>query len=163
MQERINSSLHRVRTKSRIIPEIEAEIENLLKNKNVTELDELQVQVQKKLSGNEPVDVEYWENLLKSIVVWKSKAKLREIHQELLRKRLDKLRKRQREVANRAQQEMEQTIKKSQNTKETSAEELYDPSMSPDLRPTIERKDRELLAIDAEEENKNLVFYFYLT
>ncbi len=47
--------------------------------------------------------MEYWETLLKALVVYKAKAKLREMHQIVLRQRLEQLRAKQREEAMQAQ------------------------------------------------------------
>ncbi|KAG8906865.1 hypothetical protein FRB99_005925 [Tulasnella sp. 403] len=59
-----------------------------------------------RLVSNEPIDVDYWENLLKSLLVWKAKAKLKSLHEVVVQNRLEQLRKRQRDEAIQAQQEL---------------------------------------------------------
>lgn len=53
---------------------VHAEISTLLTGKSYEELARLQVQVQAKLTGSEAVDVDYWETLLKNLIVWKAKV-----------------------------------------------------------------------------------------
>lgn len=69
------------------------EINKMLEKKSVKELDELKRQVDFKLKSGGPIDVEYWEALVKGILVWRSKAKLRNMHARLLEKRLEQLKK----------------------------------------------------------------------
>jgi len=89
---------------------VQQDIANLLSNKTLDQLTALQSQVTKKLQSNEPIDVEYWENLLKELIIYKAKAKLRDMHQVLLTKRLEQLRLRQRMEAQKVQQELEKVL-----------------------------------------------------
>jgi len=43
-------------------------------------------QIQQKIESDSTVDVEYWESLLKRLIVYKAKAQLREIHESLKQK-----------------------------------------------------------------------------
>lgn len=85
-------------------------IHRILSGKTVSQLSVLQNQIMQKLSSNEPVDVEYWENLLKELVVYKAKAKLNDMHQEILATRLQQLRNKQREEALKVQEELERVL-----------------------------------------------------
>jgi hypothetical protein len=103
---------------------VESDISALLSGKTYDQLTQLQRQIQTKLSSGEPVDVDYWEGLLKSLLVWKSKvghfvyfpaqrthplvpqAKLKSLHETVVRNRLEQLRKRQRDEAFQAQSEL---------------------------------------------------------
>jgi hypothetical protein len=104
---------------------VEAEIASLLSGKSYEQLVQLQRQIQNKLTSGEPVDVDYWEGLLKSLLVWKSKvrtahsyslsirsnsilfqAKLKSLHEVVVQNRLEQLRKRQRDEALQAQAEL---------------------------------------------------------
>ncbi|KAI8984360.1 mid region of cactin-domain-containing protein [Mycotypha africana] len=85
---------------------VEANIHRILDGKSVAQLSVLQNQIQQKLASNEPIDVEYWEHLLKELVVYKAKARLTEMHQEILAKRLEQLRNKQREEAQKVQEEL---------------------------------------------------------
>ena len=53
---------------------VESDVNALLNGKSYEQLSQLQRQVQNKLASGEPVDVEYWEGLLKSLLVWKAKV-----------------------------------------------------------------------------------------
>ncbi|KAI8374525.1 mid region of cactin-domain-containing protein [Radiomyces spectabilis] len=89
---------------------VNEDIHRVLAGKTHFQLSVLQAQIMKKLSSNEPVDVEYWETLLRELVVFKAKAKLTDMHQELLASRLDQLRTRQREEALKVQEELERIL-----------------------------------------------------
>jgi hypothetical protein len=53
---------------------VEADIATLLSGKAYEELTALQRRVHEKLTSGEPVDTDYWEGLLKKILVWKAKV-----------------------------------------------------------------------------------------
>ena len=53
---------------------VESDIANLLAGKSYEHLVSLQRQVQTKLASREPMDVEYWEGLLKKLLVYKAQA-----------------------------------------------------------------------------------------
>ncbi|KAI6117625.1 mid region of cactin-domain-containing protein [Pisolithus croceorrhizus] len=127
----------------------------------------LQKQIQAKLSSGEPVDTDYWEALLKKLIVWKAKAKLNSLHEVVVRNRLEQLRKRQRDEALQAQEELlagvarsaAQSVKGGRSvaavvgTRELDVPpenvEPYDRSMSPPLV--------EALKLSAEEQEFEIV------
>lgn len=85
-------------TESGVSEAVHQDIDNMLSDKTYDQLSVLQEQITNKLKSGGPVDVEYWETLLKALTVWKAKARLRAMHQEMLRTRLEQLRlKRERE------------------------------------------------------------------
>lgn len=53
---------------------VEADINALLAGKSYEHLAALQKQIQAKLTSGEPVDTDYWEALLKRLIVWKAKV-----------------------------------------------------------------------------------------
>lgn len=53
---------------------VESDIANLLAGKSYEHLVTLQRQIQAKLGSNEPLDVEYWEGLLKKVLVYKAQV-----------------------------------------------------------------------------------------
>ncbi|KAG2158911.1 mid region of cactin-domain-containing protein [Suillus bovinus] len=128
---------------------VESEITTLLSGKSYDHLATLQKQIQAKLASSEPIDTDYWEGLLKRLLVWKAKAKLKSLHEVVVRNRLEQLRKRQRDEALHAQEELLAGVARSvaQGLKDvnyvvpvTTAEadtqedvEPYDRSMSPSL------------------------------
>ncbi|KAJ1978114.1 hypothetical protein H4R35_002028 [Dimargaris xerosporica] len=75
--------------------------------KSQSELVTLRDQIERKLASREPLDVEYWEQLLQVLKVYMAKETLREMHQQLLEKRLSQLRDKQLREALRDQEDLE--------------------------------------------------------
>ena len=55
---------------------VEADITALLQGKSYEHLVQLQKQIQAKLASGEPIDTDYWEGLLKKLLVFKAKVLL---------------------------------------------------------------------------------------
>ncbi|KAJ3788834.1 mid region of cactin-domain-containing protein [Lentinula aff. detonsa] len=142
--------LDRIKTGQRMGVEAAAVVENdiaaLLSGKTYNELASLQRQIQTKLTSGEPLDTDYWEALLKKILVWKAKANLKSLHEVVVRNRLEQLRKRQRDEALQAQEELLAGVAKTASSgpvpvpestvtlePEMALVEPYDRSMSPPL------------------------------
>ena len=72
------NTLERIKASQRLGAEaaaaVEADITALLRGKSYESLAQLQKQIQAKLASGEPIDVEYWEGLLKKLLVWKAKV-----------------------------------------------------------------------------------------
>ncbi|KAL4890789.1 mid region of cactin-domain-containing protein [Aspergillus ambiguus] len=83
----------------RAISSVAADINKLLSPKSYEQLQALEVQVKKKLDSNEPIDTDYWEELLRSLTVWKARAKLKKVYQAVIDERVRGLRQQQREEA----------------------------------------------------------------
>jgi Conserved mid region of cactin len=62
---------------------VEADVTALLQGKSYDHLLALQRQIQSKLTSGEPVDTDYWEGLLKKLLVWKSKVSHVDVSGEL--------------------------------------------------------------------------------
>ncbi|KAL9613134.1 MAG: hypothetical protein Q9167_002299 [Letrouitia subvulpina] len=74
---------------------VSTDVDCLLTPKSSAELESLEIQVQKKLRSNEPIDVEYWEELLRSIKVYSAKAALNQVYKSIINSRLKDFRQRQ--------------------------------------------------------------------
>ncbi|KAF8736380.1 hypothetical protein AX14_000411 [Amanita brunnescens Koide BX004] len=152
---------------------VETDITALLSGKTYDELAALQRKVQDKLTSGEPVDTEYWENLLKKLLVWKAKAKLKSLHEVVVRNRLEQLRKRQRDEALHAQEELLAGVVKSASKKApdnimssvqidleqtTDEVEVYDREMSPELLDIakLNSDDRQIRIVNAEDDRRDL-------
>ncbi|XP_020257548.1 cactin isoform X1 [Asparagus officinalis] len=72
---------------------IEADVKNLLNGKTSTELETLRRQIESQMRSGTAKVVEYWEAILKRLQIYKAKARLKEIHADLLRKHLQHLEK----------------------------------------------------------------------
>lgn len=83
----------------RAVGSVASDVDKLLGPKTYEQLESLEVQIRTKLRSNEPIDVDYWEQLLRSLLIWKAKAKLKKVYQSVLDNRLDALRKEQQEDA----------------------------------------------------------------
>lgn len=71
------------------------EVVSVFKGKTTKQLQLLEQQMKKKLEGGEGVDVGYWESLLQQLKAHMAKTRLRERHQEVLRRKLFKLKQEQ--------------------------------------------------------------------
>ncbi|KAK1301142.1 hypothetical protein QJS10_CPB13g00567 [Acorus calamus] len=67
---------------------IEADVRDLLQGKTSSELEMLQHQIESQMRSGTAMVVEYWEAVLKRLQIYKAKARLREIHADLLRRHL---------------------------------------------------------------------------
>jgi hypothetical protein len=83
----------------RAVSSVAADVDKLLAPKTYEQLEALEKQIRAKLRSNEPIDVDYWEQLLRSLLIWKAKAKLKKVYQSVLDSRQDLLRKQQQEDA----------------------------------------------------------------
>ncbi|KAL1963693.1 hypothetical protein VTN77DRAFT_7897 [Rasamsonia byssochlamydoides] len=83
----------------RVLSAVAADINRILSPKSYEELETLEAQVKRKLNSNEPIDTDYWEELLRSLTVWKARAKLKKVYQAVIEGRVQALRKQQREEA----------------------------------------------------------------
>jgi len=74
-----------------INPAVMQAIEELFIGKSYSELQELETEIYEKTTNPDPTDdVEYWESLMKELVIFKAKALLREFHLTLLQAHLNK-------------------------------------------------------------------------
>ncbi|CDM33601.1 hypothetical protein DTO013E5_1387 [Penicillium roqueforti] len=84
---------------SRALNSVAADINKLLSPKSYEQLQNLEVQVKRKLNSNEPIDTDYWEELLRSLAVWKARASLKNVYQAIIDERVRDLRRQQRQEA----------------------------------------------------------------
>ena len=61
-----------------------ADIDKVLEPKSLGQLLQLEKQVDQKLNSSEPIDEDYWEQLLVRIGVYKAKAQLSRIHASIM-------------------------------------------------------------------------------
>lgn len=156
---------------------VKNDITNLLRGKSLDELRQLQDSVRAKLSSGDPIDVEYWEGLLKELAVWMAKAKLKVMHEVVLRNRLEHLRARQRDEAAQVQNELADTVEEEEASATAAAaaaaavpstegeepvlvREEWSTSMEPKAVTRVPMEDQNLQLLDAEEELTKLVSLF---
>lgn len=91
----------------RAVSSVATDIDKLLSNKSLDDLETLEKQITRKLRSNEPIDVDYWEQLLRSLLVWKAKARLKKVYESVINSRLEMLRKQQRDEAENIKRKLE--------------------------------------------------------
>ncbi|KAG5979373.1 hypothetical protein E4U55_005241 [Claviceps digitariae] len=75
----------------RVVNSVVADIDKILSPKTYDQLETLEKQIKTKLRSDEDIDTDYWEQLLRHLLVWKSKAILARIYGEILEKRQEML------------------------------------------------------------------------
>ncbi|KAI9717870.1 MAG: hypothetical protein M1812_004397 [Candelaria pacifica] len=94
----------------RAVSTVSSDIDRLLGPKSYEELEVLEQQITRKVRSNEPIDVDYWEQLLRSLTVWKAKAKLKKVYQSVIENRMELLRAQQQEEAEVVQRKLESIL-----------------------------------------------------
>ena len=75
------------------------DVERLLNPKTLKELESLEDQIRRKLQSNEPIDIEYWEQLLCNVGVYKARAELNAVYKAIISSQLTDLRQEQQREA----------------------------------------------------------------
>ncbi|KAG0242279.1 hypothetical protein BGW41_004493 [Actinomortierella wolfii] len=170
--------------KSVVAPRIVEDITRMLEGKSLEQLQLLQGQFRAKLNSGGAIEVEYWETALKILIVWIAKVKLQQMHQMVLEKRLEQLKRRQQREAQRetaqlaavmAMQSQEvhgDTSLFDQNEEQDAGGEdadmydeqaavaagmVYDRSMSPEPMDRIPQEDASLEVVDPDEDWRQVV------
>ena len=94
------------KTQGRSVNPVSADVERLLSPKSLEELNALEKQIDGKLQSKEPIDVEYWEQLLRNVAVYKARAELDAVYKSIIESRLDELKHEQREQAAQAKEKL---------------------------------------------------------
>ncbi|KAJ2902805.1 hypothetical protein MKZ38_000086 [Zalerion maritima] len=76
----------------RSVGAVSSDVDNILGPKTYDQLVALGKQIQNKLASDDDIDRDYWESLLKSLQVYKAKAKLKKVYEAIREKRIDLLR-----------------------------------------------------------------------
>ncbi|KAK6438446.1 hypothetical protein LTR95_005362 [Oleoguttula sp. CCFEE 5521] len=84
-----------VQSSARGVSSVAADLDKLLGPKDLEGLEKLERQIKTKLSSNEPIDTDYWEHLLSSLLVYKARVKLRKVSQSIKASRVGNLRQQQ--------------------------------------------------------------------
>ncbi|KAL0475823.1 mid region of cactin domain-containing protein [Neurospora intermedia] len=75
----------------RAVNTVAADVDRILAPKTLEQLEALEKQIRAKLQSNEPIDTDYWQSLLKSLLVYKAKAKLKQVCLEIKAARVEVL------------------------------------------------------------------------
>ena len=99
--------------------------------------------MKKKLDSDEPIDYDYWEQLLKNLRIWKAKAKLRRVSQDIVKERLQALRKQQAEAAMAVQGKLQEKL-----DGRPSTDVAYATSFDPEPSLKLRAEDKALVQVD---------------
>ncbi|KAJ4982587.1 hypothetical protein SVAN01_11915, partial [Stagonosporopsis vannaccii] len=122
---------------------VAADIDKLLAPKTFEQLDTLEAQVRRKLDSDEPIDYDYWEQLLRSLRVAKARAKLRRVSQDIVRERLLALRRQQAAAAAAVQEKLAATLRSAPPTAVA-----YDAALDPQPALKLRADDKGLAQVD---------------
>lgn len=128
------------------ISSVSTDVEKLLGPKTYEELEVLEKQIKRKLNSNEPVDVDYWEHLLKSLQTFKAKVRLRNVSQAVVNSRLQVLRKEQQDEANHAQSRLRDFVGRMRPA--ATASTTGPSSLDPEPLLKLSQEDKGLDSID---------------
>ncbi|KAI4117901.1 MAG: hypothetical protein LQ345_001964 [Seirophora villosa] len=130
---------------------VSADVDRLLAPKTAEELEALKAQVTKKLESDEPIDVEYWEQLLSSILVYSAKAALNKVYKSVIDNRLAEYRRTQATDAALSKQRLEVLLSHSSATP-YKASTIPDPErLDPDPLLKLKPEDKGLETMDERE------------
>lgn len=118
----------------RAVSSVADDVDRLLGPKTYEQLEALEKQIRTKLRSNEPIDVDYWEQLLRSLLIWKAKAKLKKVYQSVIDSRLEVLRKQQKDDAEGVRAKFHELLAGPSPVMEEGAELSVDTNASPAVR-----------------------------
>lgn len=143
---------------------VSTEVDQLLSPKSLEQLSHLDVQISRKLQSNEPIDVEYWEQILRGISVYKAKAELKTIYRSIIDSRLQGLKEQQMAEAELVQEKLEILFQDKESTNVNDSQAQSNNSQPKSAAPSIaysKRIDPEpMLKIRAEDKGMDIVDEF---
>ncbi|KAM3503705.1 hypothetical protein MY10362_004020 [Beauveria mimosiformis] len=74
----------------RVVSSVDDDINKILAPKTYEQLGALEKQIKAKLRSDEDIDMDYWEQLLQSLLVWKAKAVLARTVEKITKKKLER-------------------------------------------------------------------------
>ena len=121
----------------RAVGSVLSDVDKLLGPKSYEDLEKLETQIRAKLRSNEPIDVDYWEQLLRSLLTWKAKAKLKKVYQSVLDTRLETLRNQQFEDAQGVRAKLEELLSGPSPVLEEGTDDSAVSSITQDARSQL--------------------------
>lgn len=143
-KERLSKSQN-AGSSTRGISSVSSDVDKLLGPKTFEELEVLEKQIKRKLNSNEPIDVDYWEQLLKSLQMFKAKARLRKVSQAVVNSRLQVLRKEQQDKAKHVQSQLGDLVGR---LRPEADKNEPSPSLDPEPLLKLAPEDKSLNTID---------------
>lgn len=121
---------------------VSTDVDRLLAPKNDEELEALKTQVTRKMESNEPIDVEYWEQLLSSINVYSAKAALNKVYKSVIASRLAEYRRNQAMEAALSKQKLEVLLSRSSTASLAAPTITYSQQLDPEPLLKLKPEDR---------------------
>ncbi|KAK3705896.1 hypothetical protein LTR37_013049 [Vermiconidia calcicola] len=145
-----------VQSIARGVSSVASDLDKLLGPKSFEELEKLEKQIRTKLSSNEPIDTDYWEHLLKSLLTYKAKAKLRKVSRSIVEARLEGLRKQQSAEAQAFRSRLEANLPEGQANGDSEqqrqdGQEAERHELDPEPLLRLRAEDKALESVDAKE------------
>lgn len=75
----------------RVVSSVSGDIDKILSPKTYEQLEALEKQIKAKLNSNEDIDTDYWEQLLRSLLAWKARARLTQICEAIKQTRAEQM------------------------------------------------------------------------
>ncbi|KAF7559235.1 hypothetical protein G7046_g4914 [Stylonectria norvegica] len=104
-----NAKLNPQGREERVVSSVSDDIDKILGPKTHDQLEALEKQIKAKLNSNQDIDTDYWEQLLRSLLVWKARAKLSQVYEAIKQSRMEQLRERNPEKARALDQSLPST------------------------------------------------------
>ncbi|EPQ65250.1 hypothetical protein BGT96224_2084 [Blumeria graminis f. sp. tritici 96224] len=95
----------------RAIGSVASDVDKLLGSKTYDQLVDLEQKIRDKLRSDEPIDIDYWDHMLRSLLLWKAKAKLKNVYQSVLESRFIIVQKQRKEDAEKARTKLLMLLK----------------------------------------------------
>ena len=128
---------------------VSADVDRLLRPKSLEQLEGLEKQISKKLQSNEPIDVEYWEQLLQSVAVYKSRAELNAVYKSIIQSRLADLRAGQALEATKLSEKLAVVLEDAELSTSTGATSIpHTTKLDPEPMLRLRTEDRNLDTIE---------------
>lgn len=131
---------------------VASDVDRLLGSKTLPQLEVLEKQIRTKLASDEPIDTDYWEHLLKSLIVWKARASLRTVSQALVNSRLETVRKQQKEEAEAVKEKLRALFQVGgSDTRSDAAPKTNSKLLDPEPFLKLRQEDKTLESMDEAE------------
>ncbi|MCJ1272955.1 hypothetical protein MMC21_000744 [Puttea exsequens] len=136
---------------------ISGDVERLLSPKTLVQLETLEKQVTAKLQSNEPIDVEYWEQLLRAVKVYKARAELNAVYATVLQSRLENLREEQRVDADLMKQKLSAMLDDVNRINDQGDKDEAADSQNPTIDRTSQVDPEPLLKLNTEDRSLEIL------
>ena len=137
---------------ARMSNSVSADVDRLLSPKNLEQLGALEKQISAKLQSNEPIDVEYWEQLLQNVEVYKSRAELNVVYKSIIQNRLTDYRTEQASEAAILSDKLRLVLENAEMSIDDSALSVpYSRQLDPEPKLRLRTEDKTLDMLDEEE------------